>query len=278
MSNGLIELIGDHKIPAEVFNQLLDALAREKTPKVRDVKVDYDAIANGHLLDLISAAQRTSLASLHIAFTEMDASFARNLLESGMANRNIAECWFLLGQHQFYYRTGVMVDANKMIQLYHDPRNVIIECERIDDKQTDELVNLLLRSSSKHLTLTVNDMSEDKAQALAVRLQSEHSPFETLKLQLGKTTMTVEPIEEEEDFVQQFSRLMSSVQSDVVDLSTITTNVASDLYQRGRTWVSSFSFSNPMTACMVVPATDDLLGDQPPTPDVNKKEKLGKLA
>ncbi len=276
MSNTLIELIGDYNIPPDVFNQLLDALDREKSPKVRDVKVDYDGIKNSHLLDLIGATQCTSLASLHMAFTDLDASFARNLLESADVNRNIAECWFLLGQHQFYYRTGVMVDANMMIQLYHNPRNVTIECEKLDDKQADDLINILLRSNSLHLNLKVTDMDEDKARAFAFRLQSEHSPFETLKLQLGATTITVEPLEEEADLVQQFSTLMQSVRTDVAELSAATSGIASSLFQQGRTWLSSFS--NPITACASAPVMDDLLDEQPPTPDLNKKERLGKLA
>lgn len=278
MSNTLIELIADGKISQEVFEKLLVALDSARSPKMRDVKVDYDAISNSHLLDLIGATQGARLASMHMAFSEMDASFARNLQEAGMLNRNIAECWLLLARHQFYYRTGVMTDVQTMVQLYHHPRCVTIECERVQDDQIDTMIRILMGTQSKNLILTVNEMSDENAQRFIEQLQSEASPFELIKLQLGSMSMSIEPIDEE-DLVQQFSTLMQSVRSDVADLSAASSSVASSLLQQSRTWLSGFNFTNPITGCMAVPATDDLLGDEPPlTPEAQKKEKIGKLA
>lgn len=168
-----------------------------------------------------------------------------------------------------------MTDVQTMLQLYHHPRCVTIECERVQDDQIDTMISILMGTQSKELTLTVNEMSDENAQRFIDRLRSDESPFEIIRLQLGSMVMTVEPLDEELDLVQQFSTLMQSVRCDVAELSAVASSATSNWLQTGTTWLSSFA--RPFTACVVPPAADDLLGDQHQV-DIEKKERLGKLA
>lgn len=273
MSNTTIQLIADGKISEEDLSSLLLALDKRQSPKIQEVIADFDSISNEHLLKLINATHQASLTNLKLAFTMMDRTFARSLMEAAMANLNIARCWLLLGTHHLYYREGKMADLNDILQLDF-ARCVTIDCETMTAAQVTQLAERINNSNTLELTLTIDKMDQSDAQRL-IELLTPNQKLSKLSLTLNGTATTINR-DAEEDLVQTFAGLMQAVRSDVAEVSSTATAYASGLLGQGRAFLSAFTA--PLAACTQPSrVNDDLLSDIPP-PNEEAKKALGKYA
>jgi hypothetical protein len=273
MSNSLFKLVVDGRLLQEDIAQILIALDKEKSPKIREVDIDCDDISSEHMMELVNATHQTTLVNYKLALGSVKENLAQSLVEVANFSKKINKCWLLLGQHHLYYRDTEMAEINSVIQLGY-AKQVTIDCQSMTATQVDQFLEKLNQCDmTQDLTMKIANLDPLAAFKLAENLNANQK-LRKLSLSInGQVSGFDRTIEQE--MTQMFSEFMLTAKADISELSSSATRYTSSVFNQGKALLNAFT--SPLTACVRPPSAEELLEHQN-SAIVEEKKMLNKYA